>query len=177
MKNKQEKKFLKLCKKEIERARKICKRAPTTDMINKKIEELSHYTKLLDVNKLTDNLSKNELNEEYEKCQKMKVKAEKIFVIMRSFQLAMASSIQDLAIIIDVMEHYINDIQNLLNQKKDKDLSTMQITLQQNVSSLNDWTQEGRKLVNTLDTSINTGVSLFKNYTATIIKMQKERLK
>lgn len=177
MKNKQEKKFLKLCKKEIERANRICRKAPTVEMVNKKIEELSQYTNILDINRITEKLSKEDLQEEYEKCKKIKVKSEKIFIIMRGFQLAMATSIQELLTTVDVMEHYINDIQDMLKQGKNEDLSVMQLTLRQNISSINNWIQESKKLVNILNTTIDAGISLFKNYSASIIKLQKERLK
>lgn len=170
---KSEKEILRLCKKEINKAQKICRKSSSSDMIENEINKLNDYTKTLNIENLRDNISRDMLQSEYDRCAKLKNKAEKILVRMKGIQFNITSEVQNLRQISKNMEFYIKEIEQF---KETEDLSTMSLILRQNILSIQEWEKQNNKLLEQLNISINTGINLFKNYISQIIKMQKERL-
>lgn len=170
----EEKELLKQCKKEINKANKICRTAPSINLVSKESKRLSQYTDSLDIEKLNENMTAETLQMEYNKCMRLKGKAEKIFVKMKAIQLSMASSIQRLRTIYENMENFIEDIDRM---EKTQNLSTMQTILRQNLLSIQKWIEEEEKLIDSIKINVDLGVNLFKNYISKIVQIQRERLK
>lgn len=168
-----EKEILKLCKKEINKAQKICRKSSSSDSIENEINKLNDCTKTLNIENLRDDISRDMLQSEYDRCAKLKNKAEKVLVRMKGIQFNITSEVQNLRQISKNMEFYIKEIEQF---KETKDLSTMSLILRQNILSIQEWEKQNNKLLEQLNISINTGINLFKNYISQIIKMQKERL-
>lgn len=170
----EEKELLKQCKKEINKANKICRTAPSINLVSKESKRLSQYTDSLDIEKLNEDMTAETLQMEYNKCMRLKGKAEKIFVKMKAIQLSMASSIQGLRTIYENMENFIEDIDRM---EKTQNLSTMQTILRQNLLSIQKWIEEEKKLIDSIKINVDLGVNLFKNYISKIVQIQRERLK
>ncbi len=170
----EEKELLKQCKKEINKANKICRTAPSINLVSKESKKLSQYTDSLDIEKLNENMTAETLQMEYNKCMRLKGKAEKIFVKMKAIQLSMASSIQRLRTICENMESFTEDIDRM---EKTQNLSTMQTVLRQNLLSIQKWIEEEEKLIDSIKINVDLGVNLFKNYISKIVQIQRERLK
>lgn len=169
-----EKELLKQCKKEINKINKICKKAPSIDIVSKESQVLSTYTDYLQIEKLTADLSAQDLNIEYKKCMKLKEKAEKIFMKAKSIEYSMATSIQELKTSYGNIERYLKEIENL---EQTQDLSTMGAVLNQNLLIISKWIEEEMKLIDSLKVNVNIGVNLFREYISKIVQLQKERLK
>lgn len=170
----EEKELLKQCKKAINKANKICRTAPSINLVSKESKRLSQYTDSLDIEKLNEDMTAETLQMEYNKCMRLKGKAEKIFVKMKAIQLSMASSIQGLRTIYENMENFIEDIDRM---EKTQNLSTMQTILRQNLLSIQKWIEEEGKLIDSIKINVDLGVNLFKNYISKIVQIQRERLK
>ena len=170
----EEKELLKQCKKEINKANKICRTAPSINLVSKESKKLSQYTDSLDIEKLNENMTAETLQMEYNKCMRLKGKAEKIFVKMKAIQLSMASSIQRLRTICENMESFTEDIDRM---EKTQNLSTMQTVLRQSLLSIQKWIEEEEKLIDSIKINVDLGVNLFKNYISKIVQIQRERLK
>ena len=170
----EEKELLKQCKKEINKANKICRTAPSISLVSRESKKLSQYTDFLDIEKLNEDMTTETLQTEYEKCMKLKGKAERIFIKMKGLQLSMASSIQGLRTICENMESFTEEIDRM---EKTQNLSTMQTVLRQNLLSIQKWIEEEEKLIDSIKINVDLGVNLFKNYISKIVQIQRERLK
>ena len=170
----EEKEILKQCRKEIDKANKICRGAPSENLVSKESKNLSKYTGMLDIERLNNNMSSETLQVEYEKCMKLKNKSEKTLAKLKGLQYSAASTIQNLRTICKNMEDYIKKIENM---QQTEDLSTMQTILNQNILCVKHWIEEEEKLMNNIQVNVDVGVNLFKNYISKIVQLQKERLK
>lgn len=170
----EEKELLKQCRKEIDKANKICRGAPSENLVSKESKNLSKYTGMLDIESLNNNMSSETLQVEYEKCMKLKNKSEKTLAKLKGLQYSAASTIQNLRTICKNMEDYIKKMENM---QQTEDLSTMQTILNQNILCVKSWIEEEEKLMNNIQVNVNVGVNLFKNYISKIVQFQKERLK
>lgn len=170
----EEKELLKQCRKEIDKANKICRGAPSENLVSKESKNLSKYTGMLDIESLNNNMSSETLQVEYEKCMKLKNKSEKTLAKLKGLQYSAASTIQNLRTICKNMEDYIKKMENM---QQTEDLSTMQTILNQNILCVKSWIEEEEKLMNNIQVNVDVGVNLFKNYISKIIQFQKERLK
>ena len=170
----EEKEILKQCRKEIDKANKICRGAPSENLVSKESKNLSKYTEMLDIESLNNNMSSETLQVEYEKCMKLKNKSEKTLAKLKGLQYSAASTIQNLRTICKNMEDYIKKMENV---QQTEDLSTMQTILNQNILCVKHWIEEEEKLMNNIQVNVDVGVNLFKNYISKIVQIQKERLK
>lgn len=170
----EEKEILKQCRKEIDKANKICRGAPSENLVSKESKNLSKYTEILDIESLNNNMSSETLQVEYEKCMKLKNKSEKTLAKLKGLQYSAASTIQNLRTICKNMEDYIKKMENM---QQTEDLSTMQTILNQNILCVKYWIEEEEKLMNNIQVNVDVGVNLFKNYISKIVQFQKERLK
>ena len=170
----EEKEILKQCRKEIDKANKICRGAPSENLVSKESKNLSKYTGILDIESLNKNMSSETLQVEYEKCMKLKSKSEKTLAKLKGLQYSAASTIQNLRTICKNMEDYIKKMENM---QQTEDLSTMQTILNQNILCVKHWIEEEEKLMNNIQVNVDVGVNLFKNYISKIVQFQKERLK
>lgn len=170
----EEKELLKQCRKEIDKANKICRGAPSENLVSKESKNLSKYTGMLDIESLNNNMSSETLQVEYEKCMKLKNKSEKTLAKLKGLQYSAASTIQNLRTICKNMEDYIKKMENM---QQTEDLSTMQTILNQNILCVKHWIEEEEKLMNNIQVNVDVGVNLFKNYISKIVQFQKERLK
>lgn len=170
----EEKEILKQCRKEIDKANKICRGAPSENLVSKESKNLSKYTEILDIESLSNNMSSETLQVEYEKCMKLKNKSEKTLAKLKGLQYSAASTIQNLRTICKNMEDYIKKMENM---QQTEDLSTMQTILNQNILCVKYWIEEEEKLMNNIQVNVDVGVNLFKNYISKIVQIQKERLK
>lgn len=170
----EEKEILKQCRKEIDKANKICRGAPSENLVSKESKNLSKYTGILDIESLNNNMSSETLQVEYEKCMKLKNKSEKTLAKLKGLQYSAASTIQNLRTICKNMEDYIKKMENM---QQTEDLSTMQTILNQNILCVKYWIEEEEKLMNNIQVNVDVGVNLFKNYISKIVQFQKERLK
>lgn len=170
----EEKELLKQCRKEIDKANKICREAPSENLVSKESKNLSKYTEMLDIESLNNNMSSETLQVEYEKCMKLKNKSEKTLAKLKGLQYSAASTIQNLRTICKNMEDYIKKMENM---QQTEDLSTMQTILNQNILCVKHWIEEEEKLMNNIQVNVDVGVNLFKNYISKIVQFQKERLK
>lgn len=170
----EEKELLKQCRKEIDKANKICRGAPSENLVSKESKNLSKYTGMLDIESLNNNMSSETLQVEYEKCMKLKNKSEKTLAKLKGLQYSAASTIQNLRTICKNMEDYIKKMENM---QQTEDLSTMQTILNQNILCVKNWIEEEEKLMNNIQVNVDVGVNLFKNYISKIVQLQKERLK
>lgn len=170
----EEKEILKQCRKEIDKANKICRGAPSENLVSKESKNLSKYTGMLDIESLNNNMSSETLQVEYEKCMKLKNKSEKTLAKLKGLQYSAASTIQNLRTICKNMEDYIKKMENM---QQTEDLSTMQTILNQNILCVKHWIEEEEKLMNNIQVNVDVGVNLFKNYISKIVQFQKERLK
>lgn len=170
----EEKEILKQCRKEIDKANKICRGAPSENLVSKESKNLSKYTEMLDIESLNNNMSSETLQVEYEKCMKLKNKSEKTLAKLKGLQYSAASTIQNLRTICQNMEDYIKKMENM---QQTEDLSTMQTILNQNILCVKHWIEEEEKLMNNIQVNVDVGVNLFKNYISKIVQFQKERLK
>lgn len=170
----EEKEILKQCRKEIDKANKICRGAPSENLVSKESKNLSKYTEMLDIESLNNNMSSETLRVEYEKCMKLKNKSEKTLAKLKGLQYSAASTIQNLRTICKNMEDYIKKMENM---QQTEDLSTMQTILNQNILCVKHWIEEEEKLMNNIQVNVDVGVNLFKNYISKIVQLQKERLK
>ena len=170
----EEKEILKQCRKEIDKANKICRGAPSENLVSKESKNLSKYTEMLDIESLNNNMSSETLQVEYEKCMKLKNKSEKTLAKLKGLQYSAASTIQNLRTICKNMEDYIKKMENM---QQTEDLSTMQTILNQNILCVKHWIEEEEKLMNNIHVNVDVGVNLFKNYISKIVQLQKERLK
>lgn len=170
----EEKELLKQCRKEIDKANKICRGAPSENLVSKESKNLSKYTGMLDIESLNNNMSSETLQVEYEKCMKLKNKSEKTLAKLKGLQYSAASTIQNLRTICKNMEDYIKKMENM---QQTEDLSTMQTILNQNILCVKSWIEEEKKLMNNIQVNVDVGVNLFKNYISKIVQFQKERLK
>ena len=170
----EEKEILKQCRKEIDKANKICRGAPSENLVSKESKNLSKYTEMLDIESLNNNMSSETLQVEYEKCMKLKNKSEKTLAKLKGLQYSAASTIQNLRTICKNMEDYIKKMENV---QQTEDLSTMQTILNQNILCVKHWIEEEEKLMNNIQVNVDVGVNLFKNYISKIVQLQKERLK
>lgn len=170
----EEKEILKQCRKEIDKANKICRGAPSENLVSKESKNLSKYTEMLDIESLNNNMSSETLQVEYEKCMKLKNKSEKTLAKLKGLQYSAASTIQNLRTICKNMEDYIKKMENM---QQTEDLSTMQTILNQNILCVKHWIEEEEKLMNNIQVNVDVGVNLFKNYISKIVQFQKERLK
>lgn len=170
----EEKEILKQCRKEIDKANKICRGAPSENLVSKESKNLSKYTEMLDIESLNNNMSSETLQVEYEKCMKLKNKSEKTLAKLKGLQYSAASTIQNLRTICKNMEDYIKKMENI---QQTEDLSTMQTILNQNILCVKHWIEEEEKLMNNIQVNVDVGVNLFKNYISKIVQFQKERLK
>lgn len=170
----EEKEILKQCRKEIDKANKICRGAPSENLVSKESKNLSKYTGILDIESLNKNMSSETLQVEYEKCMKLKSKSEKTLAKLKGLQYSAASTIQNLRTICKNMEDYIKKMENM---QQTEDLSTMQTILNQNILCVKYWIEEEEKLMNNIQVNVDVGVNLFKNYISKIVQFQKERLK
>lgn len=170
----EEKELLKQCRKEIDKANKICRGAPSENLVSKESKNLSKYTGMLDIESLNNNMSSETLQVEYEKCMKLKNKSEKTLAKLKGLQYSAASTIQNLRTICKNMEDYIKKMENM---QQTEDLSTMQTILNQNILCVKSWIEEEEKLMNNIQVNVDVGVNLFKNYISKIVQLQKERLK
>lgn len=170
----EEKELLKQCRKEIDKANKICRGAPSENLVSKESKNLSKYTGMLDIESLNNNMSSETLQVEYEKCMKLKNKSEKTLAKLKGLQYSAASTIQNLRTICKNMEDYIKKMENM---QQTEDLSTMQTILNQNILCVKHWIEEEEKLMNNIHVNVDVGVNLFKNYISKIVQFQKERLK
>lgn len=170
----EEKEILKQCRKEIDKANKICRGAPSENLVSKESKNLSKYTEMLDIESLNNNMSSETLQVEYEKCMKLKNKSEKTLAKLKGLQYSAASTIQNLRTICKNMEDYIKKMENM---QQTEDLSTMQTILNQNILCVKHWIEEEEKLMNNIQVNVDVGVNLFKNYISKIVQLQKERLK
>ena len=170
----EEKEILKQCRKEIDKANKICRGAPSENLVSKESKNLSKYTEMLDIESLNNNMSSETLQIEYEKCMKLKNKSEKTLAKLKGLQYSAASTIQNLRTICKNMEDYIKKMENM---QQTEDLSTMQTILNQNILCVKYWIEEEEKLMNNIQVNVDVGVNLFKNYISKIVQFQKERLK
>ena len=170
----EEKEILKQCRKEIDKANKICRGAPSENLVSKESKNLSKYTEMLDIESLNNNMSSETLQVEYEKCMKLKNKSEKTLAKLKGLQYSVASTIQNLRTICKNMEDYIKKMENM---QQTEDLSTMQTILNQNILCVKHWIEEEEKLMNNIQVNVDVGVNLFKNYISKIVQIQKERLK
>lgn len=170
----EEKELLKQCRKEIDKANKICRGAPSENLVSKESKNLSKYTGMLDIESLNNNMSSETLQVEYEKCMKLKNKSEKTLAKLKGLQYSAASTIQNLRTICKNMEDYIKKMENM---QQTEDLSTMQTILNQNILCVKHWIEEEEKLMNNIQVNVDVGVNLFKNYISKIVQLQKERLK
>lgn len=170
----EEKEILKQCRKEIDKANKICRGAPSENLVSKESKNLSKYTEMLDIESLNNNMSSETLQVEYEKCMKLKNKSEKTLAKLKGLQYSAASTIQNLRTICKNMEDYIKKMENM---QQTEDLSTMQTILNQNILCVKSWIEEEEKLMNNIQVNVDVGVNLFKNYISKIVQFQKERLK
>lgn len=170
----EEKEILKQCRKEIDKANKICRGAPSENLVSKESKNLSKYTEMLDIESLNNNMSSETLQVEYEKCMKLKNKSEKTLAKLKGLQYSAASTIQNLRTICKNMEDFIKKMENM---QQTEDLSTMQTILNQNILCVKHWIEEEEKLMNNIQVNVDVGVNLFKNYISKIVQFQKERLK
>lgn len=170
----EEKELLKQCRKEIDKANKICRGAPSENLVSKESNNLSKYTGMLDIESLNNNMSSETLQVEYEKCMKLKNKSEKTLAKLKGLQYSAASTIQNLRTICKNMEDFIKKMENM---QQTEDLSTMQTILNQNILCVKHWIEEEEKLMNNIQVNVDVGVNLFKNYISKIVQFQKERLK
>lgn len=170
----EEKEILKQCRKEIDKANKICRGAPSENLVSKESKNLSKYTGILDIESLNKNMSSETLQVEYEKCMKLKNKSEKTLAKLKGLQYSAASTIQNLRTICKNMEDYIKKMENM---QQTENLSTMQTILNQNILCVKYWIEEEEKLMNNIQVNVDVGVNLFKNYISKIVQFQKERLK
>lgn len=170
----EEKELLKQCRKEIDKANKICRGAPSENLVSKESKNLSKYTGMLDIESLNNNMSSETLQVEYEKCMKLKNKSEKTLAKLKGLQYSAASTIQNLRTICKNMEDFIKKMENM---QQTEDLSTMQTILNQNILCVKHWIEEEEKLMNNIQVNVDVGVNLFKNYISKIVQFQKERLK
>lgn len=170
----EEKEILKQCRKEIDKANKICRGAPSENLVSKESKNLSKYTGILDIESLNNNMSSETLQVEYEKCMKLKNKSEKTLAKLKGLQYSAASTIQNLRTICKNMEDYIKKMENM---QQTENLSTMQTILNQNILCVKSWIEEEEKLMNNIQVNVDVGVNLFKNYISKIVQFQKERLK
>lgn len=170
----EEKELLKQCRKEIDKANKICRGAPSENLVSKESKNLSKYTEMLDIESLNNNMSSETLQVEYEKCMKLKNKSEKTLAKLKGLQYSAASTIQNLRTTCKNMEDYIKKMENM---QQTEDLSTMQTILNQNILCVKHWIEEEEKLMNNIQVNVDVGVNLFKNYISKIVQFQKERLK
>ena len=170
----EEKEILKQCRKEIDKANKICRGAPSENLVSKESKNLSKYTGILDIESLNNNMSSETLQVEYEKCMKLKNKSEKTLAKLKGLQYSAASTIQNLRTICKNMEDYIKKMENM---QQTENLSTMQTILNQNILCVKYWIEEEEKLMNNIQVNVDVGVNLFKNYISKIVQFQKERLK
>lgn len=170
----EEKEILKQCRKEIDKANKICRGAPSENLVSKESKNLSKYTGMLDIESLNNNMSSETLQVEYEKCMKLKNKSEKTLAKLKGLQYSAASTIQNLRTVCKNMEDYIKKMENM---QQTEDLSTMQTILNQNILCVKHWIEEEEKLMNNIQINVDVGVNLFKNYISKIVQFQKERLK
>lgn len=170
----EEKEILKQCRKEIDKANKICRGAPSENLVSKESKNLSKYTEILDIESLNNNMSSETLQVEYEKCMKLKNKSEKTLAKLKGLQYSAASTIQNLRTICKNMEDYIKKMENM---QQTEDLSTMQTILNQNILCVKYWIEQEEKLMNNIQVNVDVGVNLFKNYISKIVQIQKERLK
>ena len=135
----EEKELLKQCRKEIDKANKICRGAPSENLVSKESKNLSKYTGMLDIESLNNNMSSETLQVEYEKCMKLKNKSEKTLAKLKGLQYSAASTIQNLRTICKNMEDYIKKMENM---QQTEDLSTMQTILNQNILCVKSWIEE-----------------------------------
>ena len=170
----EEKEILKQCRKEIDKANKICRGAPSENLVSKESKNLSKYTEILDIESLNNNMSSETLQVEYEKCMKLKNKSEKTLAKLKGLQYSAASTIQNLRTICKNMEDYIKKMENM---QQTENLSTMQTILNQNILCVKSWIEEEEKLMNNIQVNVDVGINLFKNYISKIVQIQKERLK
>ena len=170
----EEKEILKQCRKEIDKANKICRGAPSENLVSKESKNLSKYTEMLDIESLNNNMSSETLQVEYEKCMKLKNKSEKTLAKLKGLQYSAASTIQNLRTICKNMEDFIKKMENM---QQTEDLSTVQTILNQNILCVKHWIEEEEKLMNNIQVNVDVGVNLFKNYISKIVQFQKERLK
>lgn len=170
----EEKEILKQCRKEIDKANKICRGAPSENLVSKESKNLSKYTGILDIESLNKNMSSETLQVEYEKCMKLKNKSEKTLAKLKGLQYSAASTIQNLRTICKNMEDYIKKMENM---QQTENLSTMQTILNQNILCVKYWIEQEEKLMNNIQVNVDVGVNLFKNYISKIVQIQKERLK
>lgn len=170
----EEKEILKQCRKEIDKANKICRGAPSENLVSKESKNLSKYTEMLDIESLNNNMSSETLQIEYEKCMKLKNKSEKTLAKLKGLQYSAASTIQNLRTICKNMEDYIKKMENM---QQTENLSTMQTILNQNILCVKYWIEQEEKLMNNIQVNVDVGVNLFKNYISKIVQIQKERLK
>lgn len=170
----EEKEILKQCRKEIDKANKICRGAPSENLVSKESKNLSKYTGILDIESLNKNMSSETLQVEYEKCMKLKNKSEKTLAKLKGLQYSAASTIQNLRTICKNMEDYIKKMENM---QQTENLSTMQTILNQNILCVKYWIEKEEKLMNNIQVNVDVGVNLFKNYISKIVQFQKERLK
>ena len=170
----EEKELLKQCRKEIDKANKICRGVPSENLVSKESKNLSKYTGMLDIESLNNNMSSETLQVEYEKCMKLKNKSEKTLAKLKGLQYSAASTIQNLRTTCKNMEDYMKEMENM---QQTEDLSTMQTILNQNILCVKSWIEEEEKLMNNIQVNVDVGVNLFKNYISKIVQLQKERLK
>lgn len=170
----EEKEILKQCRKEIDKANKICRGAPSENLVSKESKNLSKYTEVLDIESLNKNMSSETLQIEYEKCMKLKNKSEKTLAKLKGLQYSAASTIQNLRTTCKNMEDYMKEMENM---QQTENLSTMQTILNQNILCVKYWIEQEEKLMNNIQVNVDVGVNLFKNYISKIVQIQKERLK
>ena len=174
LKDMNSKMLLKECKKDIDKATRICKLAPSIETVTNELKLLNQHTELLDISKIDSMVENSELQLEYRKCNKIKKQTERNLVCIKKVQLDMESSIKELEILISKLRKSLIDIERL---PIDNNISAMKVNLNQTILSMQKWIEEERKLIESLKVGTNTGVNLFKNYVSKIVEMQKERLK
>ncbi len=164
-------------KKTINVTTKICRNIPCND-IEKTLQELNEKVYMLDISEL-ENISNNKdlLEQRFKLCTKIKKDTDKIFTRIIEYKLNLSDKNKELAIQKEKFTSYIPEIEKCLKIDSRDNFSELRILVQQNISILEQWLKNNKKLIEQLDNSYKIAVNTFKNYIDKITKLQRELYK
>lgn len=164
-------------RKTIDITTKICRKIPCND-IEKTLQELDEKVKILDMSELERISSNKELLEQrFKFCTKMKKDTDKIFTRIVEYKLNLSDKNKELDIQKERFTTYIQQIENCLKIDSRENLSEIRILVLQNISVLEQWLKNNKKLVDQLDNSYKIAVNTFRNYIDKITQFQRELYK
>lgn len=156
---------------------KICRKIPCNN-IEKTVEELNERIRILDISEL-ENISNDKelLEQRFKLCTKIKKDTDKIFTRIIEYKLNLSDKNKELAVQKEKFTSYIPEIEKCLKMDSRENFSELRILVQQNISILEQWLKNNKKLIEQLDNSYKIAVNTFKNYIDKITKFQRELYK